>query len=113
MSIVAFALSPQETVLVKEVKDGRWIDPLVMVLTQDQQGKPMRFYSMLFPEAADPWNIPALNDHAIIGTWEVPPDLEKQYIFYMNDIKEKRRVALMGIVKGSLIDLNNLSKAKH
>ena len=111
----AFAINFQTTVFVEKVKDGRWINPLLMHLVPDENGEVSKYYQMLFSEAADPFDIPALKEHAIIGEYEVPPDLEAEYRRKILEIKQMRAqmfAARAGIVQPTTSQIINIGKRK-
>ena len=114
MPVKAFAIDVNTTVLVGDVDslNEHWIDPLVLTVFHDAQGKPQRAYTLLFSEALDPFYTPPLRPHCIMGEYIVNADLEKQYHEMVKTIKAKIRQEESGIVAPSKAALNLIGTGK-
>lgn len=113
MPVHAFAIDVTTTVLVGDIdKDGNWVNPIVMTLFHDQEGKTHRAYTLLFSEAVNPFCVPPLRSHCIMGEYDIRPDLEAQYHVMVQSIKDKIRQEESGIVKPSAAALNLVGTGK-
>lgn len=116
MPIKAYALDPATTVITEGTdENGNWINPLVMMTGLDQTGKSKRQYTVLYPEAEDPFLVPALKDHAILGEYTPNEDLEKQYFEMVKRIKFEiaRESAGLVIAPPSALGALNRKKGGH
>ena len=114
--IKAYALDVSTTVLVEKTdENGNWVNPLLMLLGYDPQGKPQRRFTVLFPEAEDPFLVPALKDHAILAEYTPNEDLEKQYHSTIKAIKFEiaRESAGLVIAPPSALRTLNQKKGGH
>lgn len=113
MPIRAFAIDVTTTVLVESIdENGNWVNPIVLTIFHDAQGKSQRAYTLLFSEAVDPFCTPALFPHCIMGEYPVNADLEKQYHAMVRSIKDTIRQEQSGIVAPSKAALNLIGTCK-
>jgi hypothetical protein len=91
----AFAISVRTTVLVEKIVDDRWINPLVMELVTRPDGSIVRCYNLLFSEAVDPFNTPAIRDTSIFCEYDIPNNMRDEFKVVLADLKQRRTEELL------------------
>lgn len=109
--VKAYPIDITTTVLVERTdENGNWVNPLVMTVMPNNDGGMTRMFSLLFSEAKDPWCVPALLPHVIMGEYEITDELAQQYREMVKKIKHKIQMETSGIVAPSQAALRAIQK---